>query len=196
MKMKIQCSVCEAAEANLLCCADEAALCWACDEKVHTVNKLVSKHQRILLSSSQAQMPKCDICQETTGFFFCLEDRALFCRKCDLAVHTVNSFVSKHQRFLLTGVKLGTEAIGHCPFQSSDKTKSREKVSGPELSLQMRTIPVQVGIDVDAPHSKPAVPCGSATEGMSPWQLDEFIGLGELNQNHNFMDSGSSKVCL
>lgn len=61
--MKIQCNVCEAAEAVVLCCADEAALCWACDEKIHTANKLASMHQRVPLSSSSSQMPKCDICQ-------------------------------------------------------------------------------------------------------------------------------------
>lgn len=61
--MKIQCNVCEAAEANVLCCADEAALCWTCDEKVHAANKLASKHQRVPLSTSSPQMPKCDICQ-------------------------------------------------------------------------------------------------------------------------------------
>ncbi|CAI9303839.1 unnamed protein product [Lactuca saligna] len=103
--MKIQCNVCEAAEATVLCCADEAALCWACDEKVHAANKLASKHQRVPLSTSTSQMPKCDICQEAVGYFFCLEDRALLCRKCDIAIHKVNTLVSSHQRFLLTGVK-------------------------------------------------------------------------------------------
>jgi hypothetical protein len=68
-KMKIQCNVCEAAEANVLCCADEAALCWTCDEKVHAANKLASKHQRIPLSTSSPQMPKCDICQVIILFF-------------------------------------------------------------------------------------------------------------------------------
>ncbi|KAL0311358.1 UNVERIFIED_CONTAM: B-box zinc finger protein 22 [Sesamum angustifolium] len=97
--MKIQCNVCEAAEANVLCCADEAALCWSCDQKVHAANKLASKHQRVPLSTSSSQMPKCDICQETVGYFFCLEDRALLCRKCDVAIHTANSLVSGHQRF-------------------------------------------------------------------------------------------------
>lgn len=61
--MKIQCNVCEAAEANVLCCADEAALCYACDEKVHAANKLASKHQRVSLTNSASPMPKCDICQ-------------------------------------------------------------------------------------------------------------------------------------
>ena len=62
-RMKIQCNVCEAAEAAVLCCADEAALCWACDKKIHAANKLASMHQRVPLSSSSSQMPKCDICQ-------------------------------------------------------------------------------------------------------------------------------------
>lgn len=61
--MKIQCNVCEVAEANVLCCADEAALCWSCDEKVHAANKLASKHQRVPLSASSSSMPMCDICQ-------------------------------------------------------------------------------------------------------------------------------------
>lgn len=62
-EMKIQCNVCEAAEAKVLCCADEAALCFECDDKVHAANKLASRHQRVPLSSSASQMPKCDICQ-------------------------------------------------------------------------------------------------------------------------------------
>lgn len=62
-RMKIQCNVCEAAEAVVLCCADEAALCWACDEKVHAANKLAGKHLRVPLSVSSSSIPKCDICQ-------------------------------------------------------------------------------------------------------------------------------------
>ncbi|XP_020595297.1 B-box zinc finger protein 22-like [Phalaenopsis equestris] len=66
--MKIQCNACEAAEAKVLCCADEAALCWECDEKVHAANKLAGKHQRVLLLSASSsnpsyRVPKCDICQ-------------------------------------------------------------------------------------------------------------------------------------
>ena len=66
--MKIQCNVCEAAEARVLCCADEAALCWDCDEKVHAANKLAGKHQRVPLSAPSSAMPKCDICQVLSGF--------------------------------------------------------------------------------------------------------------------------------
>lgn len=65
-EMKIQCDVCERAEALVLCCADEAALCWDCDQKVHAANKLAGKHQRLPLSHPSSQAPKCDICQVKT----------------------------------------------------------------------------------------------------------------------------------
>ncbi|KAI3457599.1 hypothetical protein Pfo_014262 [Paulownia fortunei] len=207
--MKIQCNVCEAAEATVLCCADEAALCWGCDQKVHAANKLASKHQRVPLSSSSSKMPKCDICQETVGYFFCLEDRALLCRKCDVAVHTANSLVSVHQRFLLTGVKVGLEATESGPSSSSGKMHSHsdEKISGTEpLSLLKRStplsstgqcsksLPVQAGVDEDFSSSKLPFTGGSATGSISQWPLDEFLELGDYNQNYNFMDNGSSKA--
>uniref|UniRef100_A0A0D9WM06 B box-type domain-containing protein n=1 Tax=Leersia perrieri TaxID=77586 RepID=A0A0D9WM06_9ORYZ len=123
--MKIQCNACGAAEARVLCCADEAALCTACDEEVHAANKLAGKHQRVPLLSdgvapsaaaaAASAVPKCDICQEASGYFFCLEDRALLCRDCDVSIHTVNSFVSVHQRFLLTGVQVGLDPADPVP---------------------------------------------------------------------------------
>ncbi|XWS16843.1 hypothetical protein CRYUN_Cryun33cG0015100 [Craigia yunnanensis] len=125
-----ECNLCEAAEAKVLCCADEAALCLACDEKVHAANKLASEHQPVPLSlSSSSQMPICDICQETSGFFFCLQDRALLCPKCDVAIHTAHSYVSGHQRFLLTGVKVGLETTDPVGSSSNVKSPSSEKTS-------------------------------------------------------------------
>lgn len=75
--MKLLCSACEAAEASVLCCADEAALCARCDRDIHAANRLAGKHLRLPLlspasssSSSTAALappppspPKCDICQ-------------------------------------------------------------------------------------------------------------------------------------
>ncbi|KAF0924690.1 hypothetical protein E2562_010282 [Oryza meyeriana var. granulata] len=122
--MKVLCSACEAAEASVLCCADEAALCARCDREVHAANRLAGKHQRLpLLAPGAASAapapppspPKCDICQECHAYFFCLEDRALLCRSCDVAVHTANAFVSAHRRFLLTGVQVGQEQDDHSP---------------------------------------------------------------------------------
>uniref|UniRef100_A0A5B7AWW8 B box-type domain-containing protein n=1 Tax=Davidia involucrata TaxID=16924 RepID=A0A5B7AWW8_DAVIN len=205
--MKIQCNVCEVAEANVLCCADEAALCWACDEKVHAANKLASKHQRVSLSTSSSKMPQCDICQETVGYFFCLEDRALLCRKCDVAIHTVNSYVSAHQRFLLTGVKVGLEPTEPGVSSSSGKLNSGEKISvtesrsvsrrGTPMSLAgqyNKVLPMQAGGVGDFAPSKLAYAGGSATGSIPQWQLDEFHGLTEFNQNYGYLDNGSSKA--
>ena len=73
--MKVQCDVCAAEAASVFCCADEAALCDACDRRVHRANKLAGKHRRFSLlnpappfsssgsSAQQAPPPLCDICQ-------------------------------------------------------------------------------------------------------------------------------------
>lgn len=37
---------------------------------------------------------------------FCQEDRAILCRECDIPIHKANEHTQKHNRFLLTGVKL------------------------------------------------------------------------------------------
>ncbi|KAL9232484.1 hypothetical protein vseg_007593 [Gypsophila vaccaria] len=144
--MKIQCSVCETAEATLLCCADEAALCRLCDETVHAANKLASKHSRFSLFTSNSHLPICDICQEAVGYFFCMEDRALLCRKCDVAIHTANSLVSAHQRFLLTGVKVGLEVAeagssssGARTTQSWDKGSDADNHTAPRQSAPTST---------------------------------------------------------
>ncbi|KAM3368955.1 hypothetical protein ACQJBY_017080 [Aegilops geniculata] len=70
--MKVQCDVCEAEAASVFCCADDAALCDACDRRVHRANKLAGKHRRLSLlhpspsspfSSPSPRPPLCDICQ-------------------------------------------------------------------------------------------------------------------------------------
>ncbi|XP_059460493.1 B-box zinc finger protein 21-like [Corylus avellana] len=115
--MKIQCDVCNKDEASVFCTADEAALCDACDHRVHHANKLASKHQRFsLLHPSSKQVPLCDVCQERRAFLFCQEDRAILCRDCDIPIHTANEHTQKHNRFLLTGVKLSATST---PYTSS-----------------------------------------------------------------------------
>ncbi|KAL2986726.1 hypothetical protein AAZX31_12G224000 [Glycine max] len=200
-RMKIQCNVCEAAEAKVLCCADEAGLCWECDEKVHAANKLASKHQRVPLSTSSSHMPKCDICQEALGYFFCLEDRALLCRKCDVAIHTANAYVSGHQRFLLTGVRVGLEATDPGASSTSLKSDSGEKVSDSSVSRKVSTapqpsnynevLPAEVGGVGEFPSAKVSFGGGSTAGNISQWTIDEFIGLNEFSQNYDYMEGSS-----
>ncbi|KAK4373302.1 hypothetical protein RND71_008686 [Anisodus tanguticus] len=98
--MKIECDVWEKAAAIVICCADEVALCTIHDVEVHAANKLASKHQRLLLQSLSNKLPICDICQVKTAFILCVEDKALFCNKCDEPIHSASSLSAKHQRFL------------------------------------------------------------------------------------------------
>ncbi|XP_065861612.1 B-box zinc finger protein 22 [Euphorbia lathyris] len=194
--MKIQCNVCETAEAKVLCCADEAALCWGCDDKVHAANKLASKHQRVPLSGSSPQMPKCDICQETAGFFFCLEDRALLCRKCDVAIHTANAFVSTHQRFLLTGVKVGLESTDPGASSSSASETRSNSVSIREapmplpLPLPNQSLSAHLAGVEDFANARFSFSGG----GTPQWHLDDFLGMTDFNQTYGYLDNGSSKA--
>ncbi|RID45829.1 hypothetical protein BRARA_I02526 [Brassica rapa] len=118
--MKIQCEVCEKAEAEVLCCSDEAALCKPCDIKVHEANKLFQRHHRVPLqkpsSTTSSTAPLCDICKERKGYFFCLDDRALLCNDCDGAIHICNS----HQRFLLSGVQASDQSLTKSPGCSTN----------------------------------------------------------------------------
>ena len=148
------------------------------------------------------------IVQEAVGYFFCLEDRALFCRKCDVAIHTVNSLVSSHQRFLLTGVRVGLEAADFGVSSSTGKSNSCDKVpeaeksqSVPGSSVPMsatsqfsKVMPVQaVGAGDFLPPKMPFTGGGSA-ESIQQWHFDDFLGLSDLSQSYNYIDDGSSKV--
>ncbi|VVA95767.1 unnamed protein product [Arabis nemorensis] len=206
--MKIQCNVCEAAEAAVLCCADEAALCWVCDEKVHAANKLAGKHQRVPLSVSSSSIPKCDICQEASGFFFCLQDRALLCRKCDVAIHTVNPHVSAHQRFLLTGIRVGLESTDVGPSAKSSPSNDDDKTTMETKPFALPTSEPQK-MDFDHHHHQLGVlpeskvgdqfstkisfaSSGSATGSIPQWQIDEIFGLTDFDQSYEYMENNRS----
>ncbi|GER33611.1 B-box zinc finger family protein, partial [Striga asiatica] len=87
--MKIHCNVCESAEAGVLCCADEAALCWACDRRVHAANKLAIKHQRVPLSDSSTPKPK--PIAGSKGLGLLLSDGDFEAQDSNWAVHEVPS---------------------------------------------------------------------------------------------------------
>ncbi|XP_049934572.1 B-box zinc finger protein 22 isoform X2 [Nymphaea colorata] len=218
--MKITCNSCEVAEAVVMCCADEAALCSGCDEKIHAANKLAEKHQRIPLMSA-SQMPKCDICQDAIGYFFCVEDRALLCRKCDVAIHTANAYVSGHQRFLITGVRVGLETTPvvinpdpadrgpapppKCPAPFLSKKPTPEAAQTTATVPAAATIataassvdpfPVQNCIRDNAGTTGKAQFPGTPVTGLLPnWGLDDFLSLPDFDQNFAFVDNGSSKA--
>ncbi|KAI4300072.1 hypothetical protein L6164_033489 [Bauhinia variegata] len=96
--MRTLCDVCESAAAILFCAADEAALCRACDEKVHMCNKLASRHVRVGLAAP-TDVPRCDICENAPAFFYCEIDGSSLCLQCDMIVHVGGK--RTHERYLL-----------------------------------------------------------------------------------------------
>ncbi|KAF5176369.1 Zinc finger, B-box [Thalictrum thalictroides] len=96
--MRTLCDVCESAAAILFCAADEAALCQACDDKVHLCNKLASRHVRVGLADPSA-VSCCDICENAPGFFYCEVDGSSLCLQCDMIVHIGGK--RTHGRYLL-----------------------------------------------------------------------------------------------
>lgn len=72
--------------------------------------------------------------QEKRAYVFCKEDRAIVCKECDLSIHGVNEHTKKHNRFLLTGVKIGAASLDPTLFSSNDiatdvRTTSRSKIN-------------------------------------------------------------------
>lgn len=52
---------------------------------------------------------------------FCQQDRAILCRECDGPIHSANELTMKHDRFLLTGIKLSATAALYEPPPSGEK---------------------------------------------------------------------------
>ena len=83
------------------------------------------------LFARAAASARCWCWQEKTGYFFCLEDRALLCRPCDVAVHAAGTHVSSHRRFLITGVRVGdVESLSHHVPGSEGVSPSPSNSSG------------------------------------------------------------------
>ncbi|KAF7829609.1 B-box zinc finger protein 21 [Senna tora] len=182
--MKIQCDVCNNHEASLFCTADEAALCDACDHRVHHANKLASKHHRFSLHrpcSNQSTL--CDVCLERRAFMFCQQDRAILCSDCDMAIHSANEHTQKHDRFLLSGIKLSSAAklysSSTCNLPASDSLSNLNSVSS---SIITKTSPSTINKAV--PTNQASVSTSSISEYLMEtlpgWQLDDFLDSSSL----------------
>ncbi|OAY50641.1 hypothetical protein MANES_05G152700v8 [Manihot esculenta] len=166
--MKIQCDVCSKDEASVFCTADEAALCDACDHRVHHANKLASKHQRFsLLHPSSKNFPLCD---EKRAFLFCQQDRAILCRDCDVPIHKANEHTQKHSRFLLTGVKLSATSALYIPSSSSAVTNGGDLVPDSKSQKQPSTnkrVPVSLPVSHHPSTAKTSTPNSTVNKTLS-----------------------------
>ncbi|GKV02113.1 hypothetical protein SLEP1_g14588 [Rubroshorea leprosula] len=188
--MKIQCDVCNKAEASVFCTADDAALCDACDHRVHHANKLASKHQRfsLLHPSSTKQFPLCDVCQEKRAILFCQQDRAILCRDCDVPIHTANEHTQKHNRFLLTGVKLSATATVYTPSPGDSVTDYNSE------PINKKPVPVSLAISNTSPVTKTStVTAAENAAGDNQLAISEYL-MEVLPGWHveDFLDSSSA----
>ncbi|TKY57662.1 B-box zinc finger protein 21 [Spatholobus suberectus] len=176
--MKIQCDVCNKDEASVFCTADEAALCDGCDHRVHHANKLASKHQRFsLLRPSPKQHPLCDVCQERRAFTFCQQDRAILCEECDVSLHSANEHTLKHDRFLLTAVKLSASAT--LRSDSNSASSHQPLIAKTTPSPASTTPPPSSTIDKVTIEGTGSTSASSISEylieTLPGWQIEDFL---------------------
>ncbi|GMI78549.1 B BOX 21, B-box domain protein 21, long hypocotyl under shade, salt tolerance homolog2 [Hibiscus trionum] len=199
--MKIQCDVCNKEPASVFCTADEAALCNACDRRVHHANNLASKHQRfpLLHPSSPDQVPLCDICQEKRAFLFCVQDRAILCKDCDVPIHSANEHTERHDRFLLAGVKLS--ALYYSSSSSSIASLSKDGNSVPEFESQP-SVDDPFSVAKSSSITATAKNSGDNNNLLASETCDSIGTISEYLVEmlpgwhvEDFLDSGFSKTC-
>lgn len=205
--MKIQCDVCNKKEASFFCVADEASLCDSCDHRVHHANKLAGKHQRFsLLQLCPEQAPLCDICQERGAFLFCQQDRAILCRECDVSIHKVNEHTQKHNRFLLTGVKISENSSLYSSSESPSATSSTtNQDSATNLNKSQTCTKVSVSGSVSSPVPQEMAVAtiigeNSYTSSISEylemlpgWHVEDFLNSSTIPTN-GFCKIGDNDV--
>nr|WDW32502.1 RNG1 [Oryza sativa] len=180
--MKIQCDACESAAAAVVCCADEAALCAACDVEVHAANKLAGKHQRLPLEALSARLPRCDVCQEKAAFIFCVEDRALFCRDCDEPIHVPGTLSGNHQRYLATGIRVGFASASPCDGGSDahDSDHHAPPMGSSEHHHHHQQPAPTVAVDTPSPQFLP-----------QGWAVDELLQFSDYETGDKLQKESS-----
>lgn len=95
--------------------------------------------------------------QEKRGFFFCLEDRALLCRDCDVSIHSANALSGNHKRFLVTGMRAALEDLKddhEPPTIASPATSSQSSHCSRAFSLSSPTSTLQRPQSTPTPDPK------------------------------------------
>lgn len=195
--MRVQCDVCEKAVAQVVCCADEAALCLPCDFRVHAANKLASKHHRLRLLPNHP-LPLCDICQEKGAFIFCLEDRALVCRKCDVCIHPANTLAAGHQRFLASGVRVALDSA-----DEADASLCKPGVQPPSNDLHdipsnnLAACPFPIKKRKQSRHlGEPQDQVQNSFKHLEEWQNEQGLSFPDLTAGYPLTDIEFSKTDL
>lgn len=128
------------------------------------------------------------IFQERRAFLFCQEDRAILCRECDVPIHTANEYTQKHNRFLLTGVKLSA-AINSDPAASilsetigstrHTTLVSDDTMSSTSLSFDQNIFTSSSTYKLDESEINASYPTSSISEYLMEtlpgWHIEDFF---------------------
>lgn len=142
--------------------------------------------------------------QERRALLFCQEDRAILCRECDVPIHRSNEHTQKHNRFLLTGVKLSASSSSNQASSSSsalstDMKSSRssaKRQNCPPSSLLTAERSLPLGAYQDENHTSDAGSISTSSiseylmETLPGWHVDEFLDPSSTASNVY------CKVCL
>lgn len=143
--------------------------------------------------------------QERRAFLFCQEDRAILCRECDLPIHKANEHTQKHNRFLLTGVKLSVFSSLYPTSSSSNSydanINTKNRSSQPSLNkpnsvsneiFSSPSVETASPCNVDDNHINDNVTISTSSiseylETLPGWRVDDFL-------DPLFVNNGFSKV--
>ncbi|XP_022885681.1 B-box zinc finger protein 18-like isoform X3 [Olea europaea var. sylvestris] len=185
--MRTLCDVCESAAAILFCAADEAALCRACDDKVHTCNKLASRHVRVGLADP-IDVPRCDICENSPAYFYCEVDGSSLCLQCDMVVHvggkrTHGRYLLLRQRVQFQGStsgceeELGTQLIDSAENKREYTNSTKQIVQDEKQNLEASAVPNLYSI-ADGPAK---MDTGMIDLNMKPHRLHDQASNNQIS---------------
>ncbi|CAI8611244.1 unnamed protein product [Vicia faba] len=83
------CDSCKLCSAALFCHSDSAFLCIDCDSRIHSGNKLSTRHERVWM---------CEVCEQAPASVTCKADAAALCVTCDSDIHSANPLARRHER--------------------------------------------------------------------------------------------------
>ena len=142
----------------------------------------------------------CEFCmQEKIGCFFCLEDRALLCKNCDVSTHSTNSHVSSHRRFIISGIKVALQsATNNYRTGCNNRTYPLSMPSSNSSSINFQTDRekrLETTTEFASTSSDMVAMFSGETHlaAGAEWTLDEIFGRDDFDYNE-FSDKGQSRI--
>lgn len=134
--------------------------------------------------------------QERNGYFFCIEDRALFCKHCDVSTHMRSPFASSHRRFLITGVKVALQPSINTNDIISSPTSTTTSFNFPadnESRAAMAPMNVEAASTTESRATFSGAELDPFAIGPSNWLLNEVFDPNDFNY-YEFSEVGSSRI--